>query len=155
MPQGEHSAVLSTFIKLPFFIKTFVLSIFKWPLKTSFTVLFNTYFYIQLPLQKYNMWGILGSLEVTSLVPGSCRLSGSMILQTTALAILLWIVLKVVQYVRYRRWLEKEFGDAPGPKEKHWLFGSLANVSYSQPFAAAHVDKQIHIFATCCPASQE
>ena len=38
MLQGEHSAILSTFIKLPFPIKTFVLSIFKWPLKTEFTV---------------------------------------------------------------------------------------------------------------------
>ena len=28
----------STFIKLPFVIKTFVLSIFEWPLKTGFTV---------------------------------------------------------------------------------------------------------------------
>ena len=34
----EHSAILSTFIKLPFIIKTFVLSIFEWPLKTGFTV---------------------------------------------------------------------------------------------------------------------
>ena len=34
----EHSAILSTFIKLPFVIKTFVLSIFEWPLKTGFTV---------------------------------------------------------------------------------------------------------------------
>ena len=36
--EGEHSAILSTFIKLPFSIKIFVLSIFKWPLKTGFTV---------------------------------------------------------------------------------------------------------------------
>ena len=35
----EHSAILLTFIKLPFVFKTFVLSIFEWPLKTSFTVL--------------------------------------------------------------------------------------------------------------------
>ena len=44
---GEHSAILLTFIKLPFSIKNFVLSIlsgrlcfvyFKWPLKTGFTV---------------------------------------------------------------------------------------------------------------------
>ena len=33
--QGEHSAILSTFIKLPFVIKIFVLSIFEWPLKTG------------------------------------------------------------------------------------------------------------------------
>ena len=32
------SAILSTFIKLTFFIKIFVLSIFEWPLKTGFTV---------------------------------------------------------------------------------------------------------------------
>ena len=38
MLQREHSAILSTFIKLPFTIKTLVLSIFKWPLKTGFTV---------------------------------------------------------------------------------------------------------------------
>ena len=38
MLQGEHSSILSTFIKLPFAIKTFVLSIFEWPLKTGFTV---------------------------------------------------------------------------------------------------------------------
>ena len=38
MLQGEHSALLLTFIKLPFFIKTFVLSIFEWPLKAGFTV---------------------------------------------------------------------------------------------------------------------
>ena len=34
MLQGEHSAILLTFIKLPFTIKIFVLSIFEWPLKT-------------------------------------------------------------------------------------------------------------------------
>ena len=34
----EHSAILSTFIKVPFVFKTFVLSIFEWPLKTGFTV---------------------------------------------------------------------------------------------------------------------
>ena len=38
MLQGEHSAFLSTFIKLPFVIKTFVLSIFEWPFYTGFTV---------------------------------------------------------------------------------------------------------------------
>ena len=37
MLQGEHSAILSTFIKLPFANKIFVLSIFEWPLKTGFT----------------------------------------------------------------------------------------------------------------------
>ena len=41
----EHSVILSTFIKLPFFIKIFVLSIFEWPLYPGFTVdtLVNVY----------------------------------------------------------------------------------------------------------------
>ena len=39
MLQEEHSAILLTFIKLPFVFKTFVLSIFEWSLKTVFTVL--------------------------------------------------------------------------------------------------------------------
>ena len=34
----EHSAILSTFILLPFVFKIFVLSIFEWSLKTCFTV---------------------------------------------------------------------------------------------------------------------
>ena len=43
MLQGEHSAILLTFIKLPFVIKIFVLSIFEWPLKTGFTVVICIY----------------------------------------------------------------------------------------------------------------
>ena len=34
----EHSAILLTCIKLQFVIKTFVSSIFEWPLKTNLTV---------------------------------------------------------------------------------------------------------------------
>ena len=36
--QGEHSTIFSTFIKLSFIIKTFVLSIFEWLFYTGFTV---------------------------------------------------------------------------------------------------------------------
>ena len=39
MLQGEHSAIISTFIKLPFVINIFVLPFYEWPLKTGFTVL--------------------------------------------------------------------------------------------------------------------
>ena len=39
----EHSAILSTFIELPFVFNTFVLSIFEWPLKTGFTVIFSCF----------------------------------------------------------------------------------------------------------------
>ena len=38
MVQEEQSAILLTFIKLPFVIKIFVLSIFEWPFYTGFTV---------------------------------------------------------------------------------------------------------------------
>ena len=38
MLQGEHSAILSTFIKLPIDNKIFDLSIFEWSLYTGFTV---------------------------------------------------------------------------------------------------------------------
>ena len=43
MLQGEHSAILSTSIKLQFSINTLVLSVFKWPLKTGFTVLLQVF----------------------------------------------------------------------------------------------------------------
>ena len=38
MLQGEHSAILLTFVKLSVAIKTFVFSIFEWPFYTGFTV---------------------------------------------------------------------------------------------------------------------
>ena len=45
MLQGEHSAILSTFIKLPFVFKTFGLSIFEWPFYTGYNCIFlNTKF---------------------------------------------------------------------------------------------------------------
>ena len=39
----EHSAILSTFIKLPFVIKIFIVSIFEWPFYTGFTVFLKIY----------------------------------------------------------------------------------------------------------------
>ena len=41
--KGEHSAILLTFIKLPFVIKIFVLSIYEWPFYTGFTVWLGSY----------------------------------------------------------------------------------------------------------------
>ena len=38
MPQGEHSAILLTFIKLPFVFKIFVLSFLEWLFYTGFTL---------------------------------------------------------------------------------------------------------------------
>ena len=41
--QGEHSAILSIFFKLPFVIETIVLSIFEWPF-TQVLLYFQFYF---------------------------------------------------------------------------------------------------------------
>ena len=49
--EGEHSAILLTFIKLTCVIKIFVLSTFKWSFKTGFTVCIN--FCLSLYLQPY------------------------------------------------------------------------------------------------------
>ena len=47
--QKEFSAMLSTFIKLPVVIKTFILSNFEWPFYTGFTAfLRNTYYSLAL-----------------------------------------------------------------------------------------------------------
>ena len=45
MFQGEHSAILLTFIKLQFVIKIFALSIFECPFYTGFTVICLHHFY--------------------------------------------------------------------------------------------------------------
>ena len=42
MLQREHSAILSTFIKIPFVIKIIILSVFEWPFYTGFTVYRST-----------------------------------------------------------------------------------------------------------------
>ena len=46
----EHSAIHSTFIRLPFVIKIFVLSIFEWPFYTCFTVELNSSRITELPI---------------------------------------------------------------------------------------------------------
>ena len=50
---GEHFAILSTFIKLPFIIKIFVSSIFEWPFYTGFTVYNNFQFNALFILQRF------------------------------------------------------------------------------------------------------
>ena len=50
MLQGKHSAILLTFIKLPSVIKIIVLSIFEWPFYTGFTVHSNMVFKIMASL---------------------------------------------------------------------------------------------------------
>ena len=45
MLQGEHSAILSTFIKLRFVINICVVSIFEWPFYTGLTVVELAFMY--------------------------------------------------------------------------------------------------------------
>ena len=53
MLQGEHSAILSTFIQLPFVIKIFVLSIFEWPFYTGFTVqYYDSWLFVQVLIHR-------------------------------------------------------------------------------------------------------
>ena len=77
------------------------------------------------------VFGITGTLELASLVPSSWRLSTSLVLQTSALVLLVYAVFKIVNFILRSRRLQKEFGDYPGPKEAHWLFGSFHCVSIS------------------------
>ena len=51
MLRGEHSAILSTFIKLPFVIKIFVLYIIEWPFYAVFTLndLLDVHIFVRIP----------------------------------------------------------------------------------------------------------
>ena len=70
--QVEHSAILSTVIKLPFVIKIFVLSIFEWPLKTGFTVHLSLCF-MCIPLS--NSFYRLNTAQITYLCSLLCAWS--------------------------------------------------------------------------------
>ena len=41
--EGEHSAILSSVIKLPFVIRIYILSIFEWPFYTDLTAYIRFY----------------------------------------------------------------------------------------------------------------
>lgn len=68
---------------------------------------------------------IIDALEITSLVPGTWRFSASVVLQSTAIAALVCFIYRVIRLVNYVRWVNKVYGDLPGPKERHWFFGSF------------------------------
>ena len=61
MLQGEHSAILLTFIKLPFVIKIVVLSIFEWPFYTGSTVI-STKSYVLAEIFPLNIISLPGAL---------------------------------------------------------------------------------------------
>ena len=62
MLQGEHSAIFLNFIKLPFVIKIFDLSVFEWPFYTDFTV------YGRRVQTKLQVIGILTSISMINII---------------------------------------------------------------------------------------
>ena len=64
MLQEEHSAILSTFIKLPFVFETFILSTFKWPLKTGFTEVYLFFLQYSAQLSSNSLIFNKGALEM-------------------------------------------------------------------------------------------
>ena len=70
MLQGEQSTILLTCIELPHGFKTFVLSIFEWPLKTGFTVvvhvcLKNEFMHLCVKYKNHMNWLILAQRTAT------------------------------------------------------------------------------------------
>ena len=83
MLQGEHSAILSTFIKLPFVRKIFVLSIFERPFYTGFTVLIwlNTHKFLRLLIYK-----ICISITIKIMIRKKWRVLGPVLSQSVLAA---------------------------------------------------------------------
>ena len=68
MLHREHSAILSTVIKPALAIKTFVLSIFEWPLKTGFTVYIRMNLTASFTQLQVSLWTLGQLIESTGYV---------------------------------------------------------------------------------------
>ena len=68
MLQREHSAILSTFIKLTFVFKIFVLSIFEWPFYTGLTVFGFLAFLLPADCFQYELFQ-----KILSGIPSECQ----------------------------------------------------------------------------------
>ncbi|KAL4240868.1 hypothetical protein ACF0H5_001653 [Mactra antiquata] len=79
------------------------------------------------------MLSIIGALDFTSLVPKTYQASTSLVLQTTLLAAVVFLILKVISAVRTYQRNVKLFGSLPGPKKRSWLFGSFLEMRKSGP----------------------
>ena len=90
MLQGEHSAILLTFFKLPFVIKIFVLSNFEWPFYTGFTVFM--YFIMTNILVKDDLYinSDVGSHNGHLRHPSISSIKEKSVLRITYLYTLLW-----------------------------------------------------------------
>lgn len=79
------------------------------------------------------MFGLLGSLDLASLVPGTYRASTSLVLQTLLLAGVVLGLFKLVAFLKRRMRNERIFGNLPGPKERNWLYGSFIAMRTLEP----------------------
>ena len=81
-------AILSTFIKLPFIVKTFVLSIFEWPFKTGFTEFHSNIKYNKIQHKHHRLY-VLDNRErsgsVVECLTGDRGTTGSSLTGVTAL----------------------------------------------------------------------
>ena len=73
MLQGEHSAILSTFIKLSFVIKIFVLSIFERPFYTGLLYIKIYFWYFSFPVTFSICLNVFYMLMHTYLVGAAVR----------------------------------------------------------------------------------
>jgi len=71
------------------------------------------------------MLSILGNMDLSAMVPSVYRASASMVLQTTALALAVFIVFKLIEFIYTIVRLERVYGKLPGPKTKHFFRGSF------------------------------
>ena len=140
MLQWEHSAILSTFIKLPFVIKIFVFSIFEWPLKTGFAVynqfvfdchlssvvfVFNSY----IPTMRSRMWlrhptrwTLVTGQDLKEREPWKPRQSVQSIHLDVLVSIFDWLwKLKLKMWEKF--WPSWEFLNL-GVRSPHWIGGN-------------------------------
>ena len=88
MLQGEHSAILSSFIKLPFAIKIFVLSIFEWPLNVAQIIIFTLY-----PQDALGVMGFIAIVVNTALIGVSGQIQRNYSdIDTTSIFIIIVVV---------------------------------------------------------------
>lgn len=76
------------------------------------------------------MLSLLGSIDFTSVVPATYRASTSLVLQTTFAAGAIYVVIKLLLFIRKFRRQEKLYWDLPGPKKRSLMRGSFCVVGY-------------------------
>jgi len=74
------------------------------------------------------MLSLLGALDFTSMVPASYRASTSLVLQTTLAASGIYVLVKLVLFIRHFRQQMKLFGNLPGPTKANLMRGSFCVV---------------------------